>query len=117
MGSLLNYSSLRLPQIYDSNIETALTKLTSISIHDGIPPATNIRPPTVVEAPQLLGLSKTMPASQPVDFAAAFGYHSEGAAILFAVLYFPLFCYFCLQSFARPTYVHIVMAVFCASTF
>ncbi|KJA22237.1 hypothetical protein HYPSUDRAFT_77442 [Hypholoma sublateritium FD-334 SS-4] len=55
-----------------------------------------------------------MSSSHPVNFAEAFGYHSEAAAILFAVLYLPLFCFFCFQSFARPTYVHVVMAVFCA---
>ena len=56
-----------------------------------------------------------MASNNGIDFAKAFGYSSTAAAIVFAVLYFPLLAYFIFQSFARPTYVHIVMVVFCSS--
>ncbi len=56
-----------------------------------------------------------MASNNVIDFARAFGYSSTAAAIVFAVLYFPLLAYFIFQSFARPTYVHIVMVVFCSS--
>ncbi|KJA18843.1 hypothetical protein HYPSUDRAFT_168757 [Hypholoma sublateritium FD-334 SS-4] len=54
-----------------------------------------------------------MASNNGINFAKAFGYHSLGAAIIFALLYFPLLAYFIFQSFARPTYVHFVMVVFC----
>ncbi|KAF8179636.1 hypothetical protein BJ912DRAFT_982311 [Pholiota molesta] len=50
-----------------------------------------------------------------VDFnlAKAFGFESEAAAIFFAILYIPLLGWYIRQSFARPTYVHIILALFC----
>lgn len=36
---------------------------------------------------------------------------------MFSVLYAPLFGWFVRQSFVRPTYVHFVLALFCASKF
>lgn len=56
-----------------------------------------------------------MASNNGINFAKAYGYHSLAAAIIFAILYFPLLAYFIFQSFARPTYVHIVMVVFCLS--
>jgi hypothetical protein len=49
-----------------------------------------------------------------INYAHAFGIHSVAAAIIFAILYIPLFGWFVRQSFARPTYVHFVLAFFCA---
>lgn len=56
-----------------------------------------------------------MASNNGINFAKAYGYHSLAAAIIFAILYFPLLAYFIFQSFARPTYVHTVMVVFCSS--
>jgi len=51
-----------------------------------------------------------------INYAHEFGIHSVAAAIIFAILYIPLFGWFVRQSFARPTYVHFVLGLFCAST-
>ena len=53
-----------------------------------------------------------MPCNHPDEF----GLHSVAAAVIFAVLYIPLFGWFVRQSFARLTYVHFVLVLFCAST-
>jgi len=52
-----------------------------------------------------------------VNYAHAIGFDSVAAAAIFAVLYVPLFGWFILQSFKHPTYVHIVLSLFCASKF
>jgi hypothetical protein len=58
-----------------------------------------------------LPLTKTM----SVNYAHAIGFDSVAAAAIFAVLYVPLLGWFILQSFKHPTYVHIVLSLFCAS--
>lgn len=50
-----------------------------------------------------------------INLAKAFGFESVGAAIVFAILYIPLLGWYIRQSFARPTYVHFVLVVFCGS--
>ncbi|KAF8166171.1 hypothetical protein BJ912DRAFT_913804 [Pholiota molesta] len=49
----------------------------------------------------------------PINLAKAFGFHSEAAAIAFAVIYVPLFGWFTRQCFARPTYVYFIINLFC----
>ncbi|KAF8193705.1 hypothetical protein BJ912DRAFT_1021525 [Pholiota molesta] len=49
-----------------------------------------------------------------INLAKAFGFESVGAAVVFAILYIPLLGWYIRQSFARPTYVHFVLVVFCA---
>ncbi|KAF8168762.1 hypothetical protein BJ912DRAFT_862467 [Pholiota molesta] len=49
----------------------------------------------------------------PINLAKAFGFHSEPAAIAFAVIYVPLFGWFTRQCFARPTYVYFIINLFC----
>ncbi|EDR00897.1 uncharacterized protein LACBIDRAFT_295674 [Laccaria bicolor S238N-H82] len=49
-----------------------------------------------------------------VNYAHAIGFNSVAAAVIFATLYVPLFHWFILQSFKHPTYVHIVLSLFCA---
>ncbi|KAJ6612704.1 hypothetical protein B0H10DRAFT_2222894 [Mycena sp. CBHHK59/15] len=51
--------------------------------------------------------------SNDINYAAFFGFHSVAAAVVFAVLYVPLSAWFIHQSIRRPTYVFVVMAVFC----
>lgn len=50
------------------------------------------------------------------DYASYLGIHSEAAAIVLVVVYAPLMIWFIHQSIKHPTYVHIVLALFCAST-
>ncbi|KAF8963767.1 hypothetical protein BDZ97DRAFT_1819087 [Flammula alnicola] len=52
--------------------------------------------------------------TSPINYAKAFGLHSETAAIVFAILYTPLFGWYIRQSFARPTFVHFILVLFCA---
>ncbi|KIM49901.1 hypothetical protein M413DRAFT_439029 [Hebeloma cylindrosporum] len=49
-----------------------------------------------------------------INYAHWSGIHSVPVAIIFAVLYIPLLGWFVRQSFARPTYVHFVLSLFCA---
>ena len=56
-------------------------------------------------------------SSDQVNYAHAIGFDSVAAAVIFAILYVPLFGWFILQSFKHPTYVHIVLSLFCASEF
>jgi hypothetical protein len=51
-----------------------------------------------------------------INYAKAFGIHSVAAAAIFAVLYAFLLPYYIFRAFRNPTYVLIVLAVFCAST-
>ena len=55
-------------------------------------------------------------SSTIINFARYSGYESLAAAIVFTVLYSPLLLLFTKKVFSHPTYVHIVMALFCAST-
>ncbi|KAF8844809.1 hypothetical protein BDN67DRAFT_962245 [Paxillus ammoniavirescens] len=48
------------------------------------------------------------------NYAAAFGIHSLAAAVIFALVYFPLFGFFIFKAIARPTYVFIMLSFFCA---
>ncbi|PBK70159.1 hypothetical protein ARMSODRAFT_974644 [Armillaria solidipes] len=48
------------------------------------------------------------------NYADAFGYSALAAAIVFTIAYVPLGGFFILQSFKNPTYVHVVLAIFCA---
>ncbi|EGN96331.1 hypothetical protein SERLA73DRAFT_186027 [Serpula lacrymans var. lacrymans S7.3] len=42
------------------------------------------------------------------------GIHSVAGAVIFAILYVPLFFFFIKQAIGRPTYVYIVTSLFCA---
>ncbi|KAG5636340.1 hypothetical protein H0H81_008362 [Sphagnurus paluster] len=53
-------------------------------------------------------------SSQDPNYADFFGIHSVAAAIIFAVAYVPLVGWFTIQSFGRPTYVFIILTLFCA---
>jgi hypothetical protein len=48
------------------------------------------------------------------NFAKAYGIDSVAGAVIFAVLYVPLLLFFIRQAISRPTYVYIVIALFCA---
>ncbi|KAF8963766.1 hypothetical protein BDZ97DRAFT_975361 [Flammula alnicola] len=50
---------------------------------------------------------------QPINFAKALGFNSEGAAVVFAILYAPLLGWYVRQSFVRPTSVHFALVFFC----
>lgn len=67
----------------------------------------------------LLILTLDTPASMStsIDYGSLSGIHSEAAAIVLAIAYAPLLVWFIRQSIKQPTYVHIVLALFCASTF
>ncbi|KAF9227746.1 hypothetical protein BS17DRAFT_799955 [Gyrodon lividus] len=47
------------------------------------------------------------------NYAAAFGIHSLPAAVIFAIVYFPLFAFFVSKAIVRPTYVFIILSFFC----
>ncbi|KAJ6625191.1 hypothetical protein B0H10DRAFT_2161971 [Mycena sp. CBHHK59/15] len=47
------------------------------------------------------------------DYATAFGFHSIPAAVVIALVYFPLFLWFIRQSIKNTTYVYISLTVFC----
>ncbi|KAJ7111376.1 hypothetical protein C8R44DRAFT_883181 [Mycena epipterygia] len=47
------------------------------------------------------------------DYATAFGYHSTLVAVIFAIIYLPLFLWFIRQSIKNTTYVYISLTVFC----
>jgi hypothetical protein len=49
-----------------------------------------------------------------INYAKLFGFHSVAAAIIFAILYVPLFGWMSRMSFVRPTYVYSVLTLFCA---
>ncbi|KAJ7246776.1 hypothetical protein B0H12DRAFT_1053639 [Mycena haematopus] len=55
-----------------------------------------------------------MSNSPSIDYAAQFGMHSVAAAAIFAVLFFPLGCWFVRQSIKNTTYVYIILTLFCA---
>ncbi|KDQ62822.1 hypothetical protein JAAARDRAFT_30735 [Jaapia argillacea MUCL 33604] len=49
-----------------------------------------------------------------INYASYSGIHSVAAAVIFAVVYAPLLVFYILQSIRRPTYVFIVLSLFCA---
>ncbi|OCH93466.1 hypothetical protein OBBRIDRAFT_724693 [Obba rivulosa] len=51
--------------------------------------------------------------SDSINYARLDGIHSLAGAIVFAIAYVPLFFYYLLQSTRRPTYVFIMLTVFC----
>ncbi|KAJ7507005.1 hypothetical protein B0H11DRAFT_188618 [Mycena galericulata] len=51
--------------------------------------------------------------SSTVDYATDFGYHSVLAAVIFAIVYLPIFLWFVFQSVKNTTYVYISLSVFC----
>ncbi|KIK02650.1 hypothetical protein K443DRAFT_5931 [Laccaria amethystina LaAM-08-1] len=52
--------------------------------------------------------------ASPINYAHAIGFKSVPAAAVFAALYVPLFGWYVLQSIRNPTYVLIVLSLFCA---
>jgi hypothetical protein len=52
-----------------------------------------------------------------INYAKFAGFDSLPAAIVFAILYAPLFVLFVKKSFSRPTYVHYVMTIFCIGSY
>lgn len=54
-------------------------------------------------------------STEAINYAQFYGIHSVAAAIIFAVAYVPFFGLFVYRSIGRPTYVFIVLALFCAS--
>ena len=50
-----------------------------------------------------------------IDYAQYYGIHSVAAAVIFAVAYVPFFGLFVYKSIGRPTYVFIILSLFCAS--
>lgn len=48
------------------------------------------------------------------NYADAYGYSALAAAVIFTIAYVPLGGFFILQSFKNPTYVHVILAIFCA---
>jgi hypothetical protein len=58
-----------------------------------------------------------MSSGSGINYAKYFGIESLAAAIVFAILYVPFFGWFVRQSIRRPTYVFIILALFCASKY
>jgi len=52
-----------------------------------------------------------------VNYAAYLEIHSLAAAVIFTVIYAPLFAFFVLKAISRPTYVYFILALFCAIRF
>ncbi|KAH7924096.1 hypothetical protein BV22DRAFT_1130132 [Leucogyrophana mollusca] len=48
------------------------------------------------------------------NFAKENGIDSVAGAVIFAIIYFPLLLFYIKQAIARPTYVFIVLSLFCA---
>ncbi|KAG6818886.1 hypothetical protein H0H93_000623 [Arthromyces matolae] len=48
-----------------------------------------------------------------INYAKLLGINSVAGAAVFAAIYAPLFAWFARQSFGRPTYVFIVLSLFC----
>ncbi|OBZ65082.1 hypothetical protein A0H81_14930, partial [Grifola frondosa] len=48
-----------------------------------------------------------------INYAQIEGIHSLGGAIVFAIIYIPLFIFYVLRSIRYPTYVFIVLSLFC----
>ena len=56
-----------------------------------------------------------MAASTNINYAKASGIDSVAAAAIFAVLYAFLLPYYIWRAFKNPTYVLIILSLFCAS--
>lgn len=57
-----------------------------------------------------------MSSAGKINYAReVFGIHSIAAAAIFAVLYAFLLPYYILRAFRNPTYVLIILSLFCAS--
>ena len=57
-----------------------------------------------------------MSSSGSINYAReVFGIHSVAAAAIFAVLYAFLLPYYIFRAFRNPTYVLIILSLFCAS--
>jgi len=54
-----------------------------------------------------------MSSAVQINYAHAFGIETLAPAIVFVVLYAPLFAWFLFQSIRRPTYVYFVLTFFC----
>ena len=53
--------------------------------------------------------------SSPINYAKAVGIESIGGAVIFTILYIPLFLWFVRKSFVHPTHVHYTLTLFCTS--
>jgi len=52
--------------------------------------------------------------SNGINYAKVYGIESVAGAVIFAILYVPFFVWFVRKSIGRPTYVFIILALFCA---
>lgn len=48
------------------------------------------------------------------NYAKAYGIESVAGAVILAIVYVPLFALYIRQAILRPTYVFVVIALFCA---
>ena len=48
------------------------------------------------------------------NYAKAYGIESVAGAVIFAIIYAPLLALYIRQAIVRPTYVFVVIALFCA---
>ncbi|KAH7911097.1 hypothetical protein BJ138DRAFT_1172727 [Hygrophoropsis aurantiaca] len=53
-------------------------------------------------------------AAPIINYASESGIHSVAGAVIFAIVYVPLLLFYIKQAIARPTYVFIVLSIFCA---
>ena len=82
--------------------------------HQGI--STNDRPSAVSILPIPLTLILRYRMASTINYARdVFGIHSVAAAVIFAVLYAFLLPYYIWRAFRNPTYVLIILSLFCAS--
>lgn len=51
------------------------------------------------------------------NYAEAYGIHSLAAAIVFIVCYAPFIPYFIFKSIRNPTFVYIMLSLFCVSEY
>ena len=63
--------------------------------------------------PNVILIGKIM--SSKINYAKAVGIESIGGAVIFAILYLPLFLWFVRKSFVHPTHVHYTLTLFCIS--
>ena len=56
-----------------------------------------------------------MSSQTQINYAKAVGIESIGGAVIFAILYLPLFLWFIRKSFVHPTHVHYTLSLFCIS--
>jgi hypothetical protein len=53
--------------------------------------------------------------SSQINYAKLVGIESIAGAIIFTILYLPLFLWFARKSFVHPTHVHYTLTFFCIS--